>query len=350
MGQPLAFLLGAYLNPEREAAIERGDYPRAEYNLFRHRQGLAFLSYNDLESAKIPLARFFYRRRTLHWALPSLALARRAQYRGFLTTGEDVGLPMALQAAAQGMKLPLYVITHGSFFGSAKFRLIMALLRSMGNLHFLCLSESLARILKEDFHVPAERVHNTGYGVDTRFFAPVGSPAGPPVVVSAGTASRDYRTLVQAASGLGVQVKIAADSAWFPSTLDIQTDSLPPNIEARSYGDYRNLRALYAHAAFVVVPLYPARHACGYAVIAEAMAMGKAVLTTRTESSCDFVVDGETGYFVNPTDVADLREKMAYLLAHPQKAQQMGLCGRARIEEHYSLEAYCRRIGQVVGL
>jgi glycosyltransferase involved in cell wall biosynthesis len=350
MGKPLAFLLGAYLNPKREAAILRKEHPRAEYHLFRNRPGIAFLSYNDLETAQTLLASFFYRRHILHWALPSLALAQQAQYSGLLTTGEDVGLPMALQSVMHRAKFPLYVITHGSFFGSAKFRFLMALLRRMENLYFLCLSESLARILIEDFHIPVERVHNTGYGVDTHFFTPMEPSSMTPVIVSAGTANRDYRTLVQAVDGLGVEVKIAADSAWFPSALDIGGTALPFNIEVRSYGDYRNLRALYARASFVVVPLYPARHACGYAVIAEAMAMGKAVITTYIESRSDFVVDGETGYYVSPGDVVALREKMAYLLAHPQESRQMGLCGRARIEENYSLEAYCRRLEQVAGL
>jgi glycosyltransferase involved in cell wall biosynthesis len=79
------------------------------------------------------------------------------------------------------------------------------------------------------------------------------------------------------------------------------------------------------------------------------MAMGKAVITTQTESLRAVVVDGETGYHVRPGDVDGLRAKMAHLLAHPDEAKQLGLRARQRMEQYFSVEAYCQRIEQTFG-
>jgi glycosyltransferase involved in cell wall biosynthesis len=221
----------------------------------------------------------------------------------------------------------------------------MDAVRSMDHVRFLCLSEQLKTMLINKFGIPESRVTNTGYGVDTRFFRPAkDSSFSKPLIVSAGAANRDYRTFVNAVETLDVDVKIAADSAWCPTVIDIDSDRLPPHIEVHSQGDYYRLRELYAKASFIVVPLLPAPFACGYAVIAEAMAMGKAVIATQTESHSDFVIDGETGYYVRPVDVQDLREKIEYLLAHPALAREMGQRARLRIEQNFSVEKYCERL------
>jgi glycosyltransferase involved in cell wall biosynthesis len=279
-----------------------------------------------------------------------MGLAARSEYAGLLTTGEDVGVPLALQARARGLQTPIYIITHGSFFGSPRFRWLMTILRRMTNVHYLCLSDTLRRTMIGRFGVQPSQVHNASYGVDTRFFQPIGARAEPAIVASAGTANRDYRTLVRAASALPLEVRIAADSAWFPATLDIRGDELPAHVEVRSFRDYPSLRGLYASARFVVVPLYPGQHACGYAVIAEAMAMGKAVIATRTASPSDFLVDGETGYYVRPEDPDDLQAKMLHLLENPGEAERMGQAARARMEALFTVEAYCQRIEDVTSL
>jgi glycosyltransferase involved in cell wall biosynthesis len=223
-------------------------------------------------------------------------------------------------------------------------------LRSNRNARYLTLCESLQRQMIDRFGFPEELVINTGYGVDTEFFKPQASAAtARPIIASAGAANRDYRTLVAATHDLDADVRIAADSAWFPEAVDISADSLPSNCEARSYGNHLGLRDLYAAAAFVVVPLYPAFHACGLAVIAEAMAMGKAVITTRISGRSDFIVDGENGFYVAPGDAQGMRARIRELLDDPARAREMGLAARSRMTRLFTLEAYVERISQAIG-
>jgi glycosyltransferase involved in cell wall biosynthesis len=199
----------------------------------------------------------------------------------------------------------------------------------------------------EKFGIPGARAHTTGYGADTQFFQPVISVSSKRLVVGAGAANRDYRSLVAASTALRIRLKLAVGSAWFPSRVDISGDPLPENVEACPY-NYLALRNLYAEAACVVVPLYQAQHACGYAVMADAMAMAKPVIATRTHTPGDFLVDGETGFYVKPGDVAGLTDRLRYLLDHPDEAAAMGRRGRERADAHFSVERYCDRIEETI--
>ncbi len=339
----LGFFFGGNFDPALAGRIARGEHPRVEFLELIHEQPMRLLSFGDVSASNAPGVALARRAGGAYWGLAALG----RQQRGLscaLTTGEDVGLPLALVQKLTGNTLPVYIITHGSYLGSRKGGFALRLLRGASHVHFLCLSETLAQRLVGVHQIPKSRVHNIGYGVDTRFFQPDPSIASPNLVVSAGMANRDYKTLAAAMTGLDAEAKIAADSTWFRSDLDISGQSLPPNVEARSYGNYVGLRRLYAEAACVVVPLYDAVHACGYAVIAEAMAMGKPVITTKIAGHSDYILDGETGFYVPPGDAGALRSRITQLLGNPVLAAEMGRNARCLIEERYTLEAANRRI------
>ena len=345
-----AFFFGGEFDPALAAKIARGEHPRVEYLELLDAVPMRLLSFGDAAASRSPLVALARRAGGLYWGLAVLGRQQRGLSRA-LTTGEDVGLPLALVQTLSGGVLPVYIITHGSYLGSRKGSLVLRFLRHAANVHFLCLSDSLAQRLITVHKIPAFRVQNIGYGVDTRFFSPDPNAAPvPSLVVSAGMANRDYKTLLAAMTGLNAEAKIAADSTWFRSDLDIAGQSLPPNVEARSYGDYLGLRRLYAQASCVVVPLYDAVHACGYAVIAEAMAMGKPVITTKIAGRSDYIVDGETGFYVPPGDADALRSRIEELTASPVLAARVGANARRFMEERYTLEASNRRILAAMGL
>jgi glycosyltransferase involved in cell wall biosynthesis len=317
----------------------------AEYALFLNRNKARAFYYDDLKQLDPQLFKVLEAANLLALGLPKAVHSVAPPVEMILAISEEVGLPLALDIQARKLRIPVYIITHGFLVRTSR---TMETVRLMENVRFLCLSEQLKELLVDRFKVPESRVQNVGYGVDVRFFYPVEAPCARPTIVSAGAANRDYRTLVQAVRSLNAEVKIAADSAWYPTRIDIERDRLPANVEARSYKDYINLRQLYAKASFVVVPLRQAQFACGYAVILEAMAMGRPVIATKTESHGDFIIDGETGYYVRPGDDGDLREKIEHLLANPELAQQMGKRARIRVERHFSCEVYCERLERAI--
>lgn len=340
---PIGYVFSGTSKALRLEEARASNRPRYEFDLFLDREDARAVTFDDIGRAgSIP--RLLSR---IGRTVPAVALTalRATGYRALVTSGENVGFAAAFFSSFAPEGPPIAVVTHGSFFGSRYMPTVARLLRGNGRVRYLTLCDSLRTQMIERFGFPEARVINTGYGVDTTFFEPRPMPErARPIIASAGAATRDYRTLVAATRDLDADIRIAADSSWFPTAVDISRDSIPANCEARSYGNYVGLRELYASAAFVVVPLYPAYHACGLAVIAEAMAMGKAVITTRIDGRSDFIVEGENGFYVEPGDVDGLRARITELLADPARAQAMGRAARAQMESRFSLEAYVTRM------
>jgi glycosyltransferase involved in cell wall biosynthesis len=345
-----ALFVGGNASPKLKEQIAAGTHPRVEYLYLREHFDFDLFTFDDIEPLTPKGLRPLTNRLGPYWGHGFLGRSSRSGSAKIVTTGEDIGLPLALLQQLTAGRREVDIITHGSYFGSQKFRRLAPLLRANPRLRFLCLSESLCRQLIEEHGFPKARVENIGYGVDTVFFAPDPSKkVKTQQIAAAGLAKRDYKTLVAATQSLDVSVKIAADSAWFQQGVDIKSDSLPPNVEARSYGDYAGLRDLYAESAFIVVPLVQAVHACGFAVIAEAMAMGKPVITTKIIGHSDYVVEGETGFYVPPGDVTALRDRISFLRENPDVVQEMGQKARLWIESRFSLEQYSARIAAAAG-
>ncbi len=196
-----------------------------------------------------------------------------------------------------------------------------------------------------------------------------------PYICSAGLECRDYGTLLTAVKNLNVDVKLAVGSHW-SQTKDVGLPSdLPSNVEAKFY-NYKELRELYANAAFVVVPTKDVDHAAGVTTIMEAMSMGKAVVATRSVGQSDVLNDRrsttrnkfhrvasgtflkmfgtrdidnlQTGFYVNPGEVEEMHRAVKYLLENPERANLIGRNARQVIEQTMTLEHFCRRIKEVV--
>jgi glycosyltransferase involved in cell wall biosynthesis len=72
--------------------------------------------------------------------------------------------------------------------------------------------------------------------------------------------------------------------------------------------------------------------------ILEYMALGKPVVATRGGGTAEILLDGETGFLVNPKAVDELTQKLALLLDQPETAVVMGKAGADRVEKHFNLE------------
>ena len=340
MRRRIFYVLGGPSQPELETKKQHGEQPLSEFNVFVERNDAQLVTTDQFGGGH---ALSLQRRLVL-----ANALRRRAsEYDIIITSGEDIGIPVALASMMLRTPKPVWIILHGSYLQGRKFSAIAPLLRRARHVQFLCLSESLRTMMIKQHGFPAERCHNAGYGVDTSFFQPRFTDH-PALIVSAGSANRDYQTLVSAVDGLEVPLRIAADSLWRPTESGLTAEKLPGYVTAASAGSYTGLRSLYSDASIVVVPLHPARYACGYAVIAEAMAMGKVVITTRTEAPSDLIVDGVTGFQVEPGDVPGLKGVIRLLLDEPQRALAMGALGAVRMQQNFSLTAYCARIEQII--
>jgi colanic acid/amylovoran biosynthesis glycosyltransferase len=72
-------------------------------------------------------------------------------------------------------------------------------------------------------------------------------------------------------------------------------------------------------------------------VLLEMQARGVPVLSTQHADIPEIVVDGASGYLVPERDEVALSEKLAELLAHPERWDEMGLAGRAHVEKQHNI-------------
>lgn len=91
----------------------------------------------------------------------------------------------------------------------------------------------------------------------------------------------------------------------------------------------------------------PSLRCGGIRAALEAMAAGRAVIAGRCAELAEIIVDGETGFLVEPNDKAAFARQTRFLLDDPARRERCGAAGRQRVREHFSVlrlvEACARR-------
>ncbi len=85
------------------------------------------------------------------------------------------------------------------------------------------------------------------------------------------------------------------------------------------------------------------QEALGTAIL-EAMAMKKPVVASRVGGIPEVVVEGRTGYLVDPEDSGVIAERVVRLLENPELRREMGAEGRKFVEAHYDNRSMVRRL------
>ncbi len=287
-------------------------------------------------------------------ALPAAQIAevflRRRRYGAILAWSDRLGLPLALLFKLTRGHRDLVMVSAWASRG--KKAVFFRRFKVQTHLRAVVQESSVQLAIAErDLGIPRDRLRLALPAVDDRFWRPQGGSTGN-LICSVGWEARDYPTLVRALQGLDLEAALVVGStvpvAAGALIGEVGGDGPPPNVTLRHGLSFPELRDLYARSRFVVVPLEDVEFNAGITVISEAMAMGKAVIVTRTRGQVDYVRDGEQGLTVPPGDPAALRAAIAYLVAHPEEAERMGRAGRALIEERFGLDAAIARLAALL--
>jgi glycosyltransferase involved in cell wall biosynthesis len=82
-------------------------------------------------------------------------------------------------------------------------------------------------------------------------------------------------------------------------------------------------------------------------VIIEAMASGRPVVATNGGGASEIVNDGVTGTLVPMGDPVKMAEAVAWLIGNPERAVEMGLRGRQRVLEQFTIQKTARMVEAV---
>lgn len=81
--------------------------------------------------------------------------------------------------------------------------------------------------------------------------------------------------------------------------------------------------------------------------IMEYMALGKPVIATDGGGTKELVINGKTGFLVQPKSIDEMADRIDYLLNNQEIAKEMGAEGKKRIETEFSLEKMIRAYFQL---
>lgn len=133
-----------------------------------------------------------------------------------------------------------------------------------------------------------------------------------------------------------------------PSAL--KANELEPYIKNKIieyFGEQTDVRPFLAACSTYILPSY---HEGTPKSVLEAMAMGRAVITSDAPGCRETIIDGENGYLVPVKDVEILVDKMKYLIEHPEINIRMGKRSREIAEEKYDVRKVNKAIMKIMNI
>ena len=227
----------------------------------------------------------------------------------------------------------------------------------------LAISDLMRNALKLNGFERVTTVHN---GIPLDDWPPAGhstresgdKSAGRPVVLLPGrlTAFKGTEALLDAVSRLDPAdrpaVVFAGDNPRYEPALLAYAHKLGlrENVEITGWMDQAALRDAVSNADVIVTPsTYADPFNLGNI---EAMSTARPVVASSLGGGPEIVVDGETGYLVNPADAGAFAARLEALLRDSALRRRFGQAGRNRVEERFTLarqagltmESYLRAI------
>jgi glycosyltransferase involved in cell wall biosynthesis len=179
-----------------------------------------------------------------------------------------------------------------------------------------------------------------GSGVDLDYFAPAPLPPGVSfLMLGRLVGDKGIREFIAAAAQLKrlhPEIKIGLAGWVDPSPHSLAQAELDGAVEAgvEFLGTLSDVRPAMADHSVYVLPSY--REGTPRSVL-EAMAVGRAIITTDAPGCRETVAHGENGLLVNPRDADSLLEAMLHLVRNPQLVPAMGAASRRLAEDKYDV-------------
>lgn len=342
-------LIPSVLKAGMDAEVAAGEHPVMDYyalaRVLRERHGMTvdLLDYAAASADTSRGVRLAKKAGGLDAALAWMGWLRRREYQTIFTNGENVGIPLALLLG--GASSPPRHVTIGHRLSTGKKQLFFSKLNVQRRMDTIFLyADAQQKWAVNQLGIAQEKLALIPFHADADFYRPLPGAVNPNQICAAGLEWRDYPTLIDAVETMpDLKVKLAAASPWSKHENETAHRTLPPNVDARRYS-YAGLRRLYAESAFVVVPLKETDFQAGVTTILEAMAMGKAVIATRTTGQTDVIVDGENGLSVAPGDAAGWRAAITRLRDDAALREHLGQNARRWVEENATLDLWAKRI------
>ena len=192
-----------------------------------------------------------------------------------------------------------------------------------------------------------------GSGVDLDHFQPAPLPDRPSfLMIARFLKDKGVREYGEAAARLKrnhpeVEVALAGWLDDSPDAIDASDLDRFAAAGLTLLGRLDDVRPAIAAASVYVLPSY--REGTPRSVL-EAMAMGRAIITTDAPGCRETAIDGDNGFLVPPRDADGLHRAMLRFVEQPELAAPMGLRSRRLAEQKYDVTEVSRALMKYAGL
>lgn len=208
----------------------------------------------------------------------------------------------------------------------------------------LAVSDALATYLRKRGIPDVRTLHN---GIDLSFWKPETSQADARTTL--GLPQNQFLFLL--AGRMGYDKGSTLIAATLPENADLIlagdnfSDEFAPIKDRMHCFKNQTAEQMKLHYAACDAVHVPSRcFDCFPTVCLEAMAMEKPVLATTMGGSKESVLDGETGWILDPWNESLWREKMQWCIEHRSELGAVGKKGRVRMEKYFAIEKMCEEL------
>lgn len=260
------------------------------------------------------------------------------------------------QLAARLVGVPAVSTVHGAhgFYRRQPYKAAAAAAGRLAR-RTIAISRHVERMLVAGGIVPASRVRVVHYGIDVSVWAPEAAAGARPAVGDGGAAcdlvvgiasrliaGKGHDVLIRAAAqarcaGVELRVLVAGDG---PERQRLEALVAQERIADAVFflGFVADVASFMAACDVIAFPTLPwLGEGFGLAAL-EAMAVGRPVVASAVASLPEVVADGETGVLVEPGDPGSLAGALQTLASEPRRRQRMGVAGRERAAQCFSLD------------
>lgn len=241
-------------------------------------------------------------------------------------------------------RCPVINTKHGRNYPTEKKKVWLNRFATLLSNKVVAVSQDAADVCIEIEKIPPSKVHVILNGVDTRLFCPSESAKTDglqPIqvgIVARLSAEKDHKNLLQASQylaekGACFHLNIIGDGP-LRNELEEDVNSLGISSHVTIMGMRRDIPELLKKMDIFV--LSSTTEGISLTLL-EAMATGLPVVATRVGGNPEVVVDGSTGFLVPPKDPVCMAEKLFQLVRNRTLRDEMGIQGRRRVLEKFSL-------------
>ncbi len=216
---------------------------------------------------------------------------------------------------------------------------------------FVAVAQPHAQYLIEEERLPADRVHVIPNGVDTEKFHPqlapddvraeLGLPLTAPMagIVAVLRPEKNHEMFLRVVARVRREVPDAHFLIIGDGPRRPKLESLAAELGITDCVHFLGHRANIPELLTALdVFLLTSHNEANPVSILEVLASGKPVVATRVGSIPETVIDGETGYLIEPGAELAMSRRVTELLQNPAKSQWLGIAGRKLIIEHWSVD------------